>query len=133
MLTNIGTPRRRLRQSRVRKKLRGSDERPRLTVFRSPRHIYAQLISDDGGRTLVAASSLSKEIRDALAGKTGNRDAAKHVGELIARRALDARIRKVVFDRNGFLYHGRVKSLAEAARAPGLEFCTEPREGLTSG
>ena len=122
MLTDIGTPRRRLRQRRVRKKLRGSDERPRLTVFRSPRHIYAQLISDDGGRTLAAASSLSKEIRDALAGKTGNRDAAKQVGQLIARRAIDAGIRKVVFDRNGFLYHGRVQSLAEAAREAGLEF-----------
>jgi large subunit ribosomal protein L18 len=122
MLTDIGTPRRRLRQRRVRKKLRGSDERPRLTVFRSPRHIYAQLISDEGGRTLAAASSLSKEIRDALAGKTGNRDAAKQVGQLIARRALDAGIRKVVFDRNGFLYHGRVQSLADAAREAGLEF-----------
>ena len=122
MLTDIGTPRRRLRQRRVRKKLRGSDERPLLTVFRSPRHIYAQLISDEGGRTLAAASSLSKEIRDALAGKTGNRDAAKQVGQLIARRALDAGIRKVVFDRNGFLYHGRVQSLADAAREAGLEF-----------
>ena len=122
MLTDIGTPRRRLRQRRVRKKLRGSDERPRLTVFRSPRHIYAQLISDEGGKTLAAASSLSKEIRDALAGKTGNRDAAKQVGQLIARRALDAGIRKVVFDRNGFLYHGRVKAVADAARAAGLEF-----------
>jgi large subunit ribosomal protein L18 len=122
MLTNIGTPRRRLRQRRVRKKLKGSDERPRLTVFRSPRHIYAQVISDQEGRTLVAASSLSKEIRDALAGKTGNRDAAKQVGQLIARRALDAGIRRVVFDRNGFLYHGRVQSLAEAAREAGLEF-----------
>ena len=122
MLTDIGTPRRRLRQRRVRKKLRGSDARPRLTVFRSPRHIYAQLISDEGGRTLAAASSLSKEIRDALAGKTGNRDAAKQVGQLIARRALDAGIRKVVFDRNGFLYHGRVQSLADAAREAGLEF-----------
>jgi large subunit ribosomal protein L18 len=122
MLTDIGRPRRRLRQRRVRKKLRGSDARPRLTVFRSPRHIYAQLISDEGGRTLAAASSLSKEIRDALAGKTGNRDAAKQVGQLIARRALDAGIRKVVFDRNGFLYHGRVQSLADAAREAGLEF-----------
>jgi large subunit ribosomal protein L18 len=106
----------------VRKKLRGSDERPRLTVFRSPRHIYAQIISDDEGRTLAAASSLSKEIREGLAGKTGNQDAAKQVGQLIARRALDAGVRRVVFDRNGFLYHGRVKCLAEAAREAGLEF-----------
>jgi large subunit ribosomal protein L18 len=122
MLTDISGPRRRLRQRRVRKKLRGNDERPRLTVFRSPRHIYAQLISDEGGRTLAAASSLSKEIRDGLGGKTGNRDAAKQVGQLIARRALDAGIKKVVFDRNGFLYHGRVQTLAEAAREAGLEF-----------
>jgi large subunit ribosomal protein L18 len=122
MLTDIRSPRRRLRQARVRKKVRGTDERPRLTIFRSPRHIYAQLISDDGGRTLVAASSLSKEVRDGLSGHTGNREAARQVGELIAKRALDAGIRRVVFDRNGFLYHGRVQTLADAAREAGLEF-----------
>ena len=122
MLTDIRSPRRRLRQSRVRKKIQGTDERPRLTIFRSPRHIYAQVITDDGGRTLASASSLSKELREALGGHTGNREAAKQVGALIAKRALDAGIRKVVFDRNGFLYHGRVQTLAEAAREAGLEF-----------
>jgi large subunit ribosomal protein L18 len=122
MLTNIRSPRRRLRQARVRKKVRGTDQRPRLTVFRSARHIYAQVISDQEGRTLAAASSLSKELRDAVAGRTGNRDAAKQVGQLIARRALDAGVKAVIFDRNGFLYHGRVQSLAEAAREAGLEF-----------
>ena len=122
MLTDIRSPRRRLRQSRVRKKVRGTDERPRLTIFRSPRHIYAQLISDDGGRTLVAASSLSKEVREGLSGHTGNREAARQVGALIAKRALDAGIRQVVFDRNGFLYHGRVQTLADAAREAGLQF-----------
>lgn len=122
MLTDIGSPRRRLRQARVRKKVRGTDERPRLTVFRSPRHIYAQVISDDGGRTLVAASSLSKELREGLSGHTGNREAARQVGALLAKRAIDAGIRKVVFDRNGFLYHGRVQTLADAAREAGLEF-----------
>lgn len=122
MLTNVRTPRRRLRQSRVRKKVRGTDARPRLTIFRSARHIYAQIISDQEGRTLVAASSLSKELRDAVSGRTGNRDAAKQVGQLIAKRAIDAGLKSVVFDRNGFLYHGRVQCLAEAAREAGLEF-----------
>jgi large subunit ribosomal protein L18 len=122
MLTDIRSPRRRLRQSRVRKKVRGTDERPRLTIFRSPRHIYAQVISDDGGRTLVAASSLSKEVREGISGHTGNREAARQVGALIAKRALDAGIRQVVFDRNGFLYHGRVQTLADAAREAGLQF-----------
>jgi large subunit ribosomal protein L18 len=91
-------------------------------VFRSARHIYAQLISDESGRTIAAASTLSAELRDQLAGKTGNRDAATRVGELIAKRAGEAGISSVVFDRNGFLYHGRVQSLAEAAREAGLKF-----------
>lgn len=122
MLNNIRTPRRRLRQERVRKKIRGTAARPRLTVFRSARHIYAQVISDEEGHTLASASSLSKELRDAVSGRTGNREAAKQVGQLIARRALDAGVKAVVFDRNGFLYHGRVQCLAEAAREAGLEF-----------
>ncbi len=122
MLTDVRSPRRRLRQRRVRKKVRGTDERPRLSVYRSPRHIYAQLISDEAGRTLVAASSLTSEIREALAGRTGNREAARRVGELIARRAREKGIEQVVFDRNGFLYHGRVRCLAEAAREAGLRF-----------
>jgi large subunit ribosomal protein L18 len=122
MLTNIRDPRRRLRQARVRKGVRGTDARPRLTVFRSPNHIYAQVISDETQRTLVQASSLSPELREGIAGRGGNRDAARRVGELVARKALDVGIKAVVFDRNGFLYHGRVQSLAEAAREAGLEF-----------
>jgi large subunit ribosomal protein L18 len=122
MLTNVGRARRALRQRRVRRRVLGTDAKPRLSVFRSARHIYAQLISDESGRTIAAASTLSAELRDQLAGKTGNKDAATRVGELIAKRAGEAGISSVVFDRNGFLYHGRVRSLAEAAREGGLQF-----------
>jgi large subunit ribosomal protein L18 len=122
MLTNLRSPGRELRQARVRKRVRGTDQRPRLTVFRSLKHIYAQVISDESGRTIVAASSLSPEVRGKLGGKSGNKDAAREVGQLVARRAKDAGIAQVVFDRNGFLYHGRVRTLAEAAREGGLQF-----------
>jgi len=106
----------------VRKRIRGTDARPRLTVFRSLRHIYAQLVSDESGRTLAAASTLSSEVRDSLGDHPKNKAAARKVGELIARKAKEAGIQQVVFDRNGFLYHGRVQSLAEGARESGLEF-----------
>jgi large subunit ribosomal protein L18 len=100
---------------------RKSVDRPRLTVFRSSKHIYAQVIDDDAGRTLAAASSLDKGLRGAL--KTGaNRAAAEAVGKLVAERAGAAGISQVVFDRGGYMYHGRVKALAEAARAAGLSF-----------
>ncbi len=122
MLTNVRSPGRVLRQARVRKRVRGTDERPRLTVYRSLNHIYAQLISDESGRTLVAASSRSAEVRDTLGGKSGNKSAAKAVGELVARKAREAGVQSVVFDRNGVLYHGRVRTLAEAAREGGLQF-----------
>ncbi|HEX7764913.1 MAG TPA: 50S ribosomal protein L18 [Cellvibrio sp.] len=91
----------------------------RLTIHRSPRHIYAQLISGDGARVLASASTLDKELRS---GKTGNADAAKAVGALIAERAKAAGVTQVAFDRSGFKYHGRVKALADAAREGGLEF-----------
>ena len=91
----------------------------RLTIHRSPRHIYAQLISGDGARVLASASTLDKDLRS---GKTGNADAAKAVGALIAERAKAAGITQVAFDRSGFKYHGRVKALADAAREVGLEF-----------
>src|SRR5699024_2090807 len=110
---------RKKRHSRVRKNLFGTEERPRLSVFRSNKHIYAQLIDDISGTTLVSASTLDKEFN---AESTGNKDAAKAVGELIAKRALDKGHKKVVFDRGGYLYHGRVKTLADAARDAGLEF-----------
>lgn len=110
------------RKKRIRKKIFGTPERPRLCVYRSLKHIYAQIIDDTTGRTLAAASSLSKDIAPII-GKDGrNKRGAAIVGEAIAKIALSRGIKKVVFDRNGFLYHGRVKALAEAARNAGLEF-----------
>ncbi len=109
------------RKVRVRKKVRGTEGRPRLTVYRSLRHIYAQIIVDDTGETLAAASTISRELKGTLK-NTGNAEAARVVGELVAHKALERGIKKVVFDRNGFLYHGRVKTLAEAVRQGGLEF-----------
>jgi large subunit ribosomal protein L18 len=109
------------RKSRIRKNLSGSTARPRLTVFRSARHIYAQIVDDQQGVTLVAAGTLSPEIRDKL-GSLKKQDAAKEVGKLLADKAKSKGIDKVVFDRNGFLYHGRIKSLAESCREHGLVF-----------
>lgn len=106
------------RQARVRKKVRGTTECPRLSVFRSAKHIYAQIIEDTTGKTIVAASTLSKDIDLA---QCGNAEAAKAVGSAIAKKALDQNITKVVFDRNGFLYQGRVQALADAAREAGLK------------
>ena len=107
--------------TRIRRKLSGTTERPRLTVFRSVQHIYAQVIDDSKGSTVVAASSLEKSNRDRL--KTGgNLDAAKSIGTAVAERAKAAGITRVVFDRGGYQYHGRIKALADAARAAGLEF-----------
>jgi large subunit ribosomal protein L18 len=103
---------------RIRSKVRGTAERPRLAVYRSVGHIYAQLIDDHAGRTLVSASSVEKGNR----AKGGNVAAAKAVGQLAAERAKEKGIQKVVFDRGGYIYHGRVKALADAARAAGLEF-----------
>jgi len=108
------------RQVRVRKKVRGTTERPRLNVFKSARHIYAQLIDDSKGTTLVACSTLTAGAEELAT--TGNINAASHVGKIIARLAIEKGITSVVFDRNGFLYHGRIKALAEAAREAGLLF-----------
>lgn len=113
---------RRLRRHlRVRRRVVGTAERPRLCVFRSEKHIYAQIIRDDIGHTLVAASTLDPELRGRLA-KTWNVEAAREVGRLIARRALERGITRVVFDGGGYKYHGRVKALAEGAREGGLQF-----------
>lgn len=109
------------RRKRVRKKMFGTAERPRLTVSRSLNNIYAQIIDDSSGRTLVSSSTQEKAIKETLKG-SGNKDAAVKVGSDIAAKALGKNIKQVVFDRNGFLYHGRVKSLADAAREGGLEF-----------
>jgi large subunit ribosomal protein L18 len=108
------------RQVRVRKKVRGTTDRPRLNVFKSARHIYAQLIDDTKGVTLVSCSTLSLEAEGLAC--TGNVTAAVHVGKEIAKIALENSISSVVFDRNGFLYHGRIKALADAARESGLLF-----------
>jgi large subunit ribosomal protein L18 len=109
------------RRARVRSRVRGTEERPRLAVFRSDKHIYAQVIVDSAGKTVLAVSTLSPELRAQL--KKG-RDvrAAKEVGLLAARRCLEKGINRVVFDRNGFLYHGRVRAVAEGAREGGLQF-----------
>lgn len=104
---------------RVRKKVSGTAARPRLSVYRSLNHIYAQLIDDEAGRTLVSASSLDKDFS---AKRGQNKQAAAEIGRIIAERGLARGIEKVVFDRNGFKYHGRVKALAEAAREGGLKF-----------
>jgi len=109
------------RKSRIRKNLSGTTARPRLSVFRSARHIYAQIIDDLQGVTLVAAGTLSPEIRDKL-GSLKKQDAAREVGKLLADKAKSKGIEQVVFDRNGFLYHGRIKSLAESCREHGLVF-----------
>ncbi len=109
------------RKFRVRKKIIGTQERPRLTVYRSLKHIYAQIIIDTEGRTVCQASSMDKDLRGKLKG-TSNKEAAKAVGALVAERAQAANIQQVVFDRNGYLYHGRVKALADGAREKGLIF-----------
>jgi large subunit ribosomal protein L18 len=108
------------RHRRVRKKVHGTAARPRLAVYRSNRHLSAQLIDDDSGRTIVSASSLEADFRKQQAG--GNVAAATAVGTLVAQRAKAAGITSVVFDRGGFLYHGRIAAIADAARAAGLEF-----------
>lgn len=106
------------RHIRVRRKISGTAERPRLCVYRSNTNLYVQIIDDVAGNTLVAASTLDKEIKT----KHANKEAAKEVGALIAKRALDKKIESVVFDRGGYIYHGVVKELAEAAREGGLKF-----------
>jgi large subunit ribosomal protein L18 len=106
---------------RIRKKIRGTQERPRLAVYRSQGHIYAQVIDDDAGQTLCAASSLDKDLRAKMK-RGGSVAAAKDVGALIANRAKEKGLAAVVFDRGGFHYHGRIKALADAAREAGLKF-----------
>ncbi len=106
---------------RVRKKISGTPERPRLNVFRSLKHIYAQIIDDTTGNTLVAASTLDPMLKDKVQ-HGANKEAAKAVGKLIGEKALEKGINKVIFDRGGYIYHGRIKELAEGAREAGLDF-----------
>ena len=110
------------RKMRVRKRVKGSGEKPRLCVFRSGKHIYAQLIDDTTGRTLAAVSSLSKDLLSKVGKDSGNKKGASVVGSAIGAAALAKGIKKVAFDRNGFLYHGRVEALSKAARESGLQF-----------
>ncbi|AVQ97667.1 50S ribosomal protein L18 [Oceanobacillus sp. M65] len=110
---------RKRRHARVRKNISGTEQRPRLNVYRSNKHIYAQLIDDNNGVTVASASTKDNELKVEA---TGNLDAAVKVGETIAKRAQDKGYKSVVFDRGGYLYHGRVKALADAAREAGLEF-----------
>jgi large subunit ribosomal protein L18 len=108
------------RKTRIRKKITGTSARPRLSVFRSAKHMYAQIIDDTAGATLITASSVEKDVKDQP--KFDNKRAlAAHIGKLVAERALDKGIKQVVFDRNGFLYHGRVKALSDGARKAGLK------------
>ena len=113
------TPRERRKLS-IRKKISGTTERPRMTIFRSNKHIYVQVIDDSTGRTLAAASTLSPELEGKLEGD--KKEAAKKVGELAAQKCKAAKIEAVVFDRNGFIYTGRIAALADGARAGGLQF-----------
>ncbi len=106
----------------IRLRLKGTGERPRLTVYRSLKHVYAQIVDDDAGKTLVAVSDLSKELRERRKEVKGQTAIGKLVGELAARKALDQKIAQVVFDRNGYLYHGVVKAMADGAREAGLKF-----------
>ena len=107
------------RKAHIRKKVEGSQERPRLSVYRSLNHIYAQVIDDVSGKTLAAASTLSPELKD---GKGKKKELAKEVGKLVAKKCQQAQIAAVVFDRNGFMYHGRIAAVAEGAREGGLKF-----------
>ena len=121
MLTSLKQEGRAIRHLRIRRVVRGTAERPRLAVFRSLNHVYAQLIDDSAGRTMIAADSRSPEFRQRLQ-KGANVAAAKVVGELVAQKAKERGITQAVFDRGGYQYHGRVKALADAARAAGLKF-----------
>jgi large subunit ribosomal protein L18 len=112
---------RKKRHLRMRKKVFGTSERPRLNVYRSLSNVYAQVIDDESGTTLVSASTLDKDIKEKIQ-QRGNREAAKLVGQYVAQKALEKGIEKVIFDRSGYIYHGRVKELAEGAREAGLQF-----------
>ena len=106
---------------KIRNRFNGTAERPRLAVFRSNNHMYAQIIDDEAGKTLVSASTLEKDIKDELK-NTDNVDAAAYIGDVVAKRAIEKGIKTVVFDRAGYIYHGKVAAVAEAARKAGLEF-----------
>src|SRR3990172_1691281 len=110
------------KKASIRKKIQGTSERPRLTIYRSAKHIYAQIIDDTTGKTLVSASTLSKDLREDVKNVKSSVEICKLVGKHAAKRALEKKIQQVVYDRNGYLYHGRVKAVADGAREGGLKF-----------
>lgn len=122
MIQNKKHDRWRKKKSSIRKKVFGTPERPRLTIYRSAKHIYAQIIDDTSGKTLVSTSTLSKDLREEAKTVKSEMDVCKLVGMHTAKRALEKKIQNVVYDRNGYLYHGRVKAVADGAREGGLKF-----------
>jgi large subunit ribosomal protein L18 len=122
MITKSRSIRRAKVKTRIALKIRGTSECPRLTVYRSLKHVYAQIIDDSQAKTLVSASSLTKEFQPQLGDAKGQKEVAKRLGKFLAAKAAASKVQKVVFDRNGYLYHGVVKSLADGAREGGLKF-----------
>ena len=122
MILKNTVERRTRKKARVRRKVYGTAERPRFTVFRSTRHVYAQIIDDAHGKTIVSASSLSKTLKDQVKSAPSEKEVCRLVGMAAAKMALEKKISEVVFDRNGYLYHGRVKAVADGAREAGLKF-----------
>jgi large subunit ribosomal protein L18 len=122
MIQNKKLSRWRKRKASIRRNIHGTPELPRFTIYRSAKHIYAQIIDDTTGKTLVSASTISKELRDEVKNTKSEMDVCKLVGKHAAKRALEKNIKNVVYDRNGYLYHGRVKAVADGAREGGLKF-----------
>lgn len=122
MIQNKKYSRWKKKKASIRKKVAGTPERPRLTIYRSARHVYAQIIDDTSGKTLVFASTLAKDLREELKAVKSEMEVCKLVGKYTAKRALEKKIQTVVYDRNGYLYHGRVKAVADGAREGGLKF-----------
>jgi len=122
MIQNKKYDRWKKKKASIRKKVVGTADRPRLTIYRSARHVYAQIIDDTSGKTLVFASTLAKDLREELKAVKSEMEVCKLVGKYAAKRALEKKIQTVVYDRNGYLYHGRVKAVADGAREGGLKF-----------
>lgn len=122
MVTKVNIHRREQIKKHIRKIVRGTEQRPRLVVFRSLKHIYVQIVDDTSRNTILSVSTLSEDVKTAIQGAKGKQAVAKQVGLAIAKRAVDKKIKQVVFDRNGYLYHGVIKALADGAREGGLKF-----------
>ena len=122
MITKRKTENRARIKTHIRKSVNGTTERPRLTVFKSLKHVYAQIIDDSANKTLVSVSDISKDVKSDFGGVKGQMNISKKVGEIVAKKAIAANIKQVVFDRNGYLYHGVVKAMADGAREGGLKF-----------